>query len=193
MPDACSRCGADWRSYEARRQAAQMQPRRLTAGERAIGWSLFKSVIPYDTVILYPYLPEDKLAELPRALAYSARGLMLDGNIYLKAAPADVSFHVETGDFVHELTHVWQHHLARLGRFSGDAEDVEADGGGDYFRGYDYDIRAHDELFQFNREQQACIVSDYFMQEIRHAHRTPFTGDQFRYVLRRMLADPSMP
>jgi hypothetical protein len=165
----------------------------LTAGEKAIGWSLFKSVIPYDTVILYPYLPEDKLAELPPGLAYTALGLMLDGNIYLKAAPKDLSFHVSAGDFVHELTHVRQYHLRQLGRFSGDAEDVEADGGGDYFRGYEYDIRTHDELFQFNREQQACIVSDDFMQEVRHAHRTPFTGEQFRHVLRRMLADPWMP
>jgi hypothetical protein len=62
--------------------------------------------------------------------------------------------------FVHEMTHVWQwgHHIWPVNAAIG----IFIQTGGDYTKGYPYDLTPASNLSDFNIEQQASLVADYW-------------------------------
>lgn len=62
--------------------------------------------------------------------------------------------------FVHEMMHVWQwgHHIWPVNQ----AICLFITQGGDYRRAYPYDLRPGKNLIDYNIEQQASIIADYW-------------------------------
>jgi hypothetical protein len=177
-----------------RRTGKTMTSRPLTKGEIALAKSVFGSSIDYDAV----YVSDKKFSGFhPEGVAMTP-----NGNLYMHGCYSD-DYSAEStsyqGLFIHEMTHVWQFQNKILAPMV-EAVKLSVKHGFNYAAAYDYKLDAAKDLLDYNMEQQASIVQDYFcMQQEGHYSiwgRCENTGDDadkralFDKVLAKFHADP---
>lgn len=126
--------------------------RPMTPGEIALAKPIFGDTIPYDQVRIFNRGPTYNLTGNTIANVHHS-------NMYLtpKMGPGRYDMNRDddhAGDFVHELTHLWQYHTRGISQNKGD-------------QSYDFNIKDPKRFEDFNQEQQAEIVLEYF-----NRHRT---------------------
>lgn len=132
--------------------------RRLSAGEIEIGRDVFAGSVKYDLVRVhddkYIFFQPDNSGMTPNGEIYVAGIYASD---YSTEAPQRRSF------FVHEMVHVWQYQNGILPAGVIGSAILETIGtGGDYSSIYPYVLDATRDLTDYNLEQQAAIVEDYY-------------------------------
>lgn len=128
--------------------------RNLTAGELRIARTVFKDAINYGMVKVYngEYFPfgmqDDDTAVTP------------NGNMYWPKKIFKEDFSSQSPEiqnwFIHEMTHVWQYQMGM---------NVRTRGAMSWAANYEYSLPDYKTLADFNMEQQAGIVADYFTLE----------------------------
>jgi hypothetical protein len=144
-------------------KADHKDSRKLTPGEIKLAKSIFGDKIDYDQVTVFHkrfifFQPKDRL-------------MTPDGNIY--AAPGGTNYSEDystisepaygssntllvysQAEFIHEMTHVWQHQTGTSVQLRGIFE-----------RNYDYDLATlgHKDFKKYGIEEQAQIVEDYYI------------------------------
>lgn len=125
--------------------------RLLTQGEISLANELFLYSVRYHEVWIHhgSYLPFD--------LQNNNTAMTPNGEIWFETNVYRDDFSVSTADFqhlfLHEMMHVWQHQRGMMVRMRG-AFSWAAD--------YSYDLTKN-KLSDYSMEQQACIVSDYWL------------------------------
>lgn len=127
--------------------------RTMTPGEVALAKPIFGDTIPYEKIHIFNRPPTYNLHGAD-AVAVAHRS-----NMYLseRMGPARYDFGPDdehADDFVHELTHLWQYYA------HGISEKKEE-------QSYKFNLKDHPRFEDFNQEQQAEIVLEYF-----NRHRT---------------------
>jgi len=130
--------------------------RPLTAGEIALARGVFGASIDYSTVTITP----DKF------LGFHPEGTAMapDGNLYMHGCYKDDYAAESTYGqalFIHEMTHVWQFQNKILQPVA-EAVKLNLKLKFDYAAAYPYTLDAKKDLLDYNMEQQASIVQDYF-------------------------------
>ncbi|MDE1153908.1 MAG: hypothetical protein PW788_15350 [Micavibrio sp.] len=130
--------------------------RPLTAGEIALARGVFGNAIDYATVTVTP----DKF------MGFHPEGTAMapDGNLYMHGCyqPDYSALPVyEQSVFIHEMTHVWQFQNKILQPVA-EAVKLNLKLKFDYAAAYPYTLDAKKDLLEYNMEQQASIVEDYF-------------------------------
>ncbi len=163
----CSRStGSAWGSGVRGETPMDILPHRgLTDGEKAMLRPIFRDGIDYDAVQIihaaHPFQPSDAYMA-PRGHIYAP------GHLFREDwSAADVNA-VARAELVHEMTHVWQF---------ANGEDVLVEGvenliasRGNYERVYRYTLDARRDLTDYNIEQQAAILEDYFRINFEGLH-----------------------
>lgn len=131
--------------------------RGLTAGEKALLQPLFRDGINYDAVQIihaaHPFQPSDAYMA-PRGHIYAP------GHLFKEDwSSPDVSA-VARAELVHEMTHVWQF-ANGVDVFVEGVEQLIATRGS-YDRAYRYELDMFRDLTDYNIEQQAAILEDYY-------------------------------
>lgn len=133
-------------------------PRDLTAGEVLLARELFKSSIDYARVKIH----QGKYWRFQ----YDNTGMTPNGEIYIHGSPYSADYGVEGPEkkafLIHEMTHVWQWQRNILHvRTSAILEAIKHRQ--DYVPdAYKYKLEESKDLIDFNIEQQAAIVEDYY-------------------------------
>lgn len=155
----CSRStGPAWGSGVRGQREMDVVPHRgLTDGEKAMLWPIFRDGIDYDAIQIlhaaHPFQPSDAYMA-PRGHIYAP------GHLFREdwSAP-DVSA-VARAELVHEVTHIWQF---------ANGMDILVEGveqllasRGKYDGTYRYVLRPDRDLTDYNIEQQAAILEDYY-------------------------------
>lgn len=140
-------------------KTAIFQRRRLSVGEIQLAQSVFHNSIDYQHVRVHhgrliPILQHAHTAMSPFGVMHFPA----------KLYESDFSQSRKKHLFIHEMTHVWQYHLGLK---------LWLDGGilackGGYGKGlpayrYDHYLTKRTLLSEFNMEQQADIIADYFI------------------------------
>jgi len=155
----CSRStGPAWGSGARGESPMDVLPHRgLTDGEKSMLWPIFREGIDYDAVQIihaaHPFQPSDAYMA-PRGHIYAP------GHLFKEDwAGPDVSA-VSRAELVHEMTHVWQF---------ANGDEVLVEGveqliatRGDYDKAYRYMLDPFNDLMDYNIEQQAAILEDYY-------------------------------
>lgn len=177
--------------------------RLLTQGETQLARQLFGDAVDYSAVRIHDgkfmFFQPDNSGMTPHGEIY------VDGiysSDYSSESPQRKAF------FIHEMVHVWQHQNGILTAGVIGSAILEMIGtAGDYNSAYPYVLDTSKDLTDYNLEQQAAIIEDYFRltrlglqprrsQEpySRHCapdpHPTPIR-QQYEAVLRRFLHDPT--
>ncbi|MBW7910839.1 MAG: Rhs element Vgr protein [Alphaproteobacteria bacterium] len=136
-------------------------PRRpLSAGETALARRVFGDAIDYARVTV----TEGKF------IGFQPYGTAMapDGHLYMHGCYKD-DYSCEAdhwqGHFIHEMTHVWQQQNGVLNPVT-EAMRLSVKFGFNYNAAYDYKLEHGKDLLDYNMEQQASIVQDYFMLKI---------------------------
>jgi len=133
-----------------------MPKRPLTPGEIALAREVFGGAIDYATVTI----TEDKFIGFhPDNTAMAP-----DGNLYMPGCYRNDYSKEDTWDqamFIHEMTHVWQYQNKILSPVA-EAVKLNIRFKFDYAAAYGYMLDAKKDLVEYNMEQQASIVQDYF-------------------------------
>lgn len=141
-----------------RGEAIDVLPHRgLTAGEKTMLWPIFRNGVDYDAVQIihaaHPFQPSDAYMA-PRGHIYAP------GHLFLEDwSGPDVSA-VSRAELVHEMTHVWQYTNGVDILVEG-VEQLIANRGS-YDRAYRYVLEWRKDLVDYNIEQQAAILEDYY-------------------------------
>jgi hypothetical protein len=186
---------AEWNGYHAFDQpngwnslcAIDPACRHITSGEIAMARSVFGDEINYKAVKIFSR--SHFALPLNGIFNWARNGLGLDvdnifalapnGNIYVADDTQysdDFSRSGYQAGFLHELTHVWQ--VQKGINIRQEAADAFIANNFDYGGLYKYNLDTHEDFYDFNHEQQAEIVENYF--EERKAVRTRmdlFGGD----------------
>ena len=177
--------------------------RALTSGEIALAKKVFKGAVDYTLVKVhnekYAFFQPDN------------SGMTPNGEIHVQGVyEADYSVTTKTlqAFFIHEMTHVWQHQrgILTLGVIGSAIFEIIAQVG-DYDAAYPYVLDTTKDLTDYNLEQQASIIEDYFRitqlglaaQNARAPYRRTNSSSQpspsdrklYEAVLRRFLHDPT--
>ena len=161
--------------------------RDLTSGEKAIATAVFGSSVDLSKVKIHDHgywlffgFQEKYTAVTPNGEMYFPKAVYKDD---FSLDPQDRSL------FVHEMVHVWQHQLGYAVRTNGLL--VSSRGAA----AYRYVLSDAVLLSEYNMEQQADIISDYYMIVLSgdrvNARGSGGTPDQLKAVLTRFLSDPS--
>jgi hypothetical protein len=126
--------------------------RHLTLGETRLARNIFGNSIQYHKVWIHCD------SYLPFGLQGKMVGMAPNGEIYFRKETyeRDFSFASRSSQhfFIHELTHVWQHQhgmwVRTRGLFS-------------WLSSYIYTLDERRKLADYNMEQQAQIIADYFL------------------------------
>lgn len=163
-------------------------PRLPTAGERALIEPLFGGVIDCNRLRIYRrrYLPFQAAATAmaPNGALYfpqPKRGGGLYCADFSQQRPAMQAL------FVHECVHVWQHRLGYPVRLAGLLLALSGGYRGRAAYRYRHLLNENRRFCQFNMEQQADMVADYFLAE-RHGRGAP---PELRRLLAPFLANPA--
>lgn len=172
--------------------------RDLTAGEIEIAREIYGDSINYDKVKVHDgklfFAQPDHSGMTPRGEIYA------HGSTYHDDYAGE---HAEMqGFFVHEMGHVWQHQNGIL-NVVWSALRAQIRHGFNYSRAYPYLLDADKTLIDYNLEQQASMLEDYFRVVRRgfdfRPHRIRNRGDRaknirlLKTVLADFIADPSLP
>jgi len=132
--------------------------RSLTSGEQELAQPIFKDAVDYSRVRIHnrryiPFQPNN-CGLTPRGTVYAVGIYSPD---YSREGPHLRAF------FIHEMVHVWQHQgkILRLGVI-GSAVLEMIRNRGNYSLAYPYVLDPAMDLTDYNLEQQAAIVEDYF-------------------------------
>ncbi len=128
-----------------------MECRKLTSGEIALAMSVFGTNIPYESVHVYrrKFWPIQGEYEIiaPDGDIYADR----DDKVYFD--DYSMTGFQQQAHFIHEMAHVWQVRTQNINLKS--RRMVEWD--------YDYTIEPGKRFLEYQVEQQASIVADYFL------------------------------
>lgn len=132
--------------------------RSLTAGEILLARDIFGGSINYSRVVVhnekYAFFQPDNSGMTPNGEIYIAGIYSTD---YSTQSPQRKAF------FIHEMVHVWQY---QIGVFStgviGAAIWEMITEGFDYASAYPYVLNVSRDLTDYDLEQQASIIEDYF-------------------------------
>ncbi len=175
-----------------------MSGRNLTAGEEGIAREIYGSSISYSKVKIhdgkYFFGQPDDSGMTPRGEIYASSGAYQDDYSTGNAS--------SQGFFIHEMGHVWQYQNRILNViFSALLEQIEH--GFDYAKAYPYLLDADKTLTDYDIEQQASIIEDYFRVVKRgiefRQNRIQNGGSRvervtlLEAVLADFIADPSLP
>ena len=174
---------------------ANKKSRALTLAEIALAKKVFGASIDYTTVKVYDrkYMPlqPNHSGMTPNGKIYVAGVYRSD---YCSALP-DLQ-----GFFIHEMVHVYQYQLKILKPILA-AIGESFKHGFNYNKAYQYTLDAKKGLLDYDIEQQAQIIEDYF--RIYHLHLPPIPGflqntlidsktqRLFHKVLAKFLANPN--
>lgn len=163
--------------------------RKLTAGEISLAKAIFKDAIKYDEVKIY----KDSYFWFDLQTKHTA--VTPNGNLYFN--PEDFKEDFSTEDkwlvhwFLHEMTHVWQYQLGYGVKWHGFWLQT--------FQGrkaYAYRLNNGDKFSNFNMEQQADIIGDYYAKKFLNDGKSislstpPFELPQYDEVLSDFFKDP---
>ena len=162
-----------------------MASRPLTSGEIKLARSVFGDSIDYGTVRVSP----EKFGGmdfLPEGTAMAPNGNLFMPGCYCNDYSAK-DFHTQSL-FIHEMTHVWQYQNKVLAPIV-EAAKLNVKYKFNYNAAYAYALDAKKDLLDYNMEQQASIVQDYFLlkNNVGRAVKKPL----FEAVLKNFIADPS--
>lgn len=139
-----------------RRGGAAVKERFLTSGEMALLRPIFLNTLPYNEQIIGENTADwgGHLNSItPHNIPRLAKAIWTYD--FSRASDDD------TWIFIHELTHAWQWFHGRNNVIS--AAWLWTKYGSNYEDAYDYNFDDADSLFDFNFEQQACVVADYWL------------------------------
>jgi len=129
--------------------------RLLTIDEIEILKPVFKNTLRYGAIncdVNKYDLGGEENSITPAGRAYFSRKIYCDD---FSKKDADAQW-----VFVHEMTHVWQWQHGRYPVY--EAAGLKIKYKGDYKKAYPYDLMPGKELSDYNMEQQAAIVADYW-------------------------------
>lgn len=137
-----------------------MVSRPLTSGEVALAKSVFGDSVDYSTV---------KISD-GKFVGFHPEGTAMapNGNLYMYGCyHADYSQQsvMTQSLFIHEMTHVWQYQNKILAPIA-EAVKLNIKHKFNYTAAYNYTLDGKKDLLDYNMEQQASIVQDYFMLKI---------------------------
>ena len=173
-----------------------MPPRPLTKGEIALARTIFADSIDYTTVTV----SDQKfmgISFLPEGTAMAP-----NGNLFMPGCYKD-DFSAENtdwqGHFIHEMTHVWQYQNKVLNPITAAAK-LAMKHKFNYEAAYNFTLDEKKDLVDYNMEQQATIVQEYFMMK-QDGRSSPWSRCEnacddaeqlrrFEKVLAKFLADP---
>ncbi|MBI1216105.1 MAG: hypothetical protein GC185_09845 [Alphaproteobacteria bacterium] len=138
-----------------------MSHRPLTAGEIALAKTVFGDSVDYTAVRLH------NKRIMPRGLQGSAQPVAVGNNISFPRTAYSEDFSREPvatkqADFIHELTHVWQHQNKVLST-PREAIKETLRHRFNYQAAYPYKLEDGKDLTEYGFEQQAAMVEDYFL------------------------------
>jgi type VI secretion system secreted protein VgrG len=133
---------------------------KLNVNERQLLSTVFKQTLPYDSIVC----KVNTLKTGPKGNSITIAGTPhFDAEIYCGdfSEPSVLkNENYKVSIFFHEMTHVWQYfHGISVWR---SAAQVLFDYHFKYGEGYPYSLRSGRKFSQFNIEQQASIVEDYW-------------------------------
>ena len=158
-------------------------PRYLTPAEIALIRPIFRNALDYAAIHIHGrrYLPLQNActAMSPNGHSYYPRPLY-------RADFAHGTWQ-ERHLFIHECSHIWQHRLGYPVRRCG--VWLALQGGYIAHRAYRYQhlLAGRHDLAQFNMEQQAQIIADFFTQKLQYQHEDA----ALKRVLQRFLRNPA--
>ena len=170
--------------------------RALTAGEIALAKIIYKDSIDYGRVKVHNH---KKHFFQPKNAGMTPNGNMyMAKNVYV----ADYSHTNGIGQafFIHEMAHVWQYQLRVLNpRWAAIGEFFEHLF--QYGKAYYYTLEPNKDLLDYDIEQQAAILEDYFYTtrfntkpyspHMKNDYNTVVKEKLFDKVLMKFLANPS--
>ncbi len=166
-----------------------MVTRSLTAGEITLARRVFGDAIAYDKVTISDgrFIP----------LQPKGTGMAPNGHIYMYGCyhtDYAVTGPMTQSHFIHEMVHVWQLQNRILDPIA-DFFKLSLKYRFDYAASYRYTLKADCDLLDYNMEQQATIVQDYFLRSICGHNRDTGRCQNndvalLQGVLARFLADP---
>lgn len=175
-----------------------MSQRKLTSGEINLAKTIFKDSINYDKVrvhdtCVYPFGIQKADRAMARLNAVSFPGPTYASDFSLDSDPKKQSV------FIHELVHVWQHQnkiLNPIMAYIGECLHHKFNDQACYF----YRLDAGKDLVQYNVEQQAAMIQDYFLltrhgvdQSYKNRHLESSIADKqsaYESVLKNFLENP---
>jgi len=131
---------------------AQGASRSLTAGEIAMSRRLFANAINYSLVKVHnaEYLPfgiqRNDTVMTPNGEMYFPKDLFAEDFSTARLVPKHL--------FMHEMVHVWQRQMGMR---------VFLRGLGSWAARYKYTLSANKKISNYGMEQQACLLSDYYI------------------------------
>jgi len=147
--------------------------RKLTDGEIRLARNVFGNTVVYHRIWVH------KESYLPFSLQGENYGMSPDGDIYFRdkeysddyslERPADQHF------FIHEMVHVYQHQHGMMVRLRGLTSSITD---------YSYSFEGYNNLIDYNMEQQASIIADFFF--LRRYGRQEFiylNGREFKGIV----------
>lgn len=145
-----------------------MTARPLTSGEVALARTVFGDSIRYDDVTIHD----------GQFIGFQPKGTAMapEGNLYMYGCYRD---DYAAGDpyarahFIHEMTHVWQFQNKILHPIQA-AIELNVRHMFNYLAAYAYTLEDGKDLTDYNMEQQASIVQDYFL--LKHEGCTHHQG-----------------
>lgn len=158
------------------REEESKKYRSLTSGEIAMCQKIFKNSINYSKVkiINKAFLPKQDVPVTPHGSPYYPENLT-GADVYQNDfANPQFNGNTKVGNgrdfkiiskmtFIHEMTHVWQHqkglNLIKRGLILQPLDTIIPD---NIYDAYSYQLKHGSNFNDFNFEQQATIVSDYF-------------------------------
>jgi len=136
-----------------------MVSRPLTKGEIALAKSVFGDSVDYSTVTI----SDQKfggLEFLPEGTAMAPNGKLYMPGCYKEDYSKEPA--LTKSLFIHEMTHVWQFQNKVLAPIV-EAAKLNLKHGFNYMAAYGYTLDGKKDLLDYNMEQQASIVQDYFI------------------------------
>jgi hypothetical protein len=136
----------------------EIMPRRhITAGERQLLRSVFQDTLPYEGLEVDTNDGNwggEKNSITPEEIPHFATGIFCSD-----FSASTVNNNIKT-TFIHEFMHVWQfyHGVHKVLGFLSQAIRHPTD----YGKAYPYDLSDSNDLLDFNFEQQAAIIADYW-------------------------------
>lgn len=160
--------------------------RGLTEGEQMLLHSIFRDSLNYQKIRVFPrrYLPFQAAL-----IAMSPNGSMFFPRNTLYCNDFSCTANNYLALFIHESVHVWQHQMGFPVRLGGLC--IALKGGYRNRKAYQYKhlLNHHTRFSQFNMEQQAVMITDYFVA--KHFFKQPC--DELTPFLREFLDNPNNP
>lgn len=138
--------------------------RRLTANEIQFAQTVFKNSIDYSKVWVHhgrliPFFQYEKVAMSPFGTMHFPKTLYA-----IDFTKENIS---KQHLFIHEMAHIWQYHLGLKLWLDGGILGIKGGYRGNVCYRYDAWLPEKTKLNQFNMEQQADIIADYFVFQKR--------------------------